>query len=264
MALPLAPVISTTELPSATADRKHAAVGIRPRVLVVTSRASSAEELKVLLRPFKFVIETCSDIARLPEIISRKKINGVLMEWSQDAPRVIAQFRGSPSNRSAVICAVVDRVTQPASAFTAGCNFVIDKASSPSHVQRLMRVLAGLVIREHRRYYRCGQRIPVTLLSSENVGSQMESLNLSESGIALRLAQPCHINDRLRLAIDVSDGHQPIQLEAQVRWVGPGNHTGLRFSDVPVSSLLRLQKWIDAHITIAEKNLLKHGPVSTL
>jgi CheY-like chemotaxis protein len=261
MALPLTPAIAATEIGGTDSEYKRAAAALRPHILIVSNKPEVTEWLRGLLRPFKFTVEVCPQTKAVAEVISRKKINGVLLAWSQDAPRVIAKLRSSASNRTTVICAVVENATQRAAAFTGGCNFAIDQPSSTSNVHGLMRVLNGLVIREHRRYYRCARRIPVTVVSPAGSSSALESLNLSESGISLQLPYPTQLNDKVRMSIDVSDGKAPIQLDAQVRWVGVENRAGLSFTAVPVAALIRLQKWIDAHITMAEKAQLTRTPL---
>ena len=251
--------LQTPRNASGIAEAKTVKLPTRPHVLIVSDRPLVAERLQMLLRPYKFNIEIC-DSKHCASLFGASKLHGVLLDWSaQHSPEVIAKVRSSAANRTAIVCAVADNSSDLRSAFNSGCNFILDQPLSAANIQRLLRVMNGLIVKEHRHYFRCRERVSVTLQSAEVHPPLIECVDLSETGIALQMRHNLAQDDKLKLNINLLDGKPPIQLEAQVRRVEPNSAVGLSFTNVPVPVLTRLQNWIEEQITLAEKLFLKQS-----
>jgi len=255
---PAAVVVARAKPSSAPVSTKQTPLPPRPTVLIVSDRPAVVEKLRTLLRSYKFNVGICSDPKNAGGVFNRMKLDGILLDWSPEhSLEVVAKIRSSASNRRSIVCAVADDSRQLRAAFTSGCNFVVDQPLVSANLQRLLRVMNGLIVKEHRRYFRGTERVSVALQSQEN--DFIECLNLSETGIALQMHQSVEMNATLKLRIDLFDGKTPVQIDAQVRRMGHDRMVGLTFTKVPVSVLSRIQNWIDQQIMAAEKHFGKQN-----
>ncbi|MGZ4788096.1 MAG: PilZ domain-containing protein [Terriglobales bacterium] len=209
-----------------------------------------------MLRTYKFNLAVCHSRGDFAEVVRRRKLDGLVLDWcSGYSPELVTKLRSSASSRAAIVCAVSENSSDLRSAFNRGCNFVLQPPLSAASVQGALRVMNGLIVKEHRHYYRCSDKISVALHSSD--ASFVECLNLSETGIALQVPNNFTVDAKLKLKIDLLDGRPPLQVQAEVRRVESGSKLGLHFVNLSVGVLSRLQAWIELQITQAEQLFLK-------
>ena len=229
----------------------------RPTVIIVSDRPQMAERLQAALRSYRFNVGVCLDPRNAPAIFNRKKLDGVLFDWSNEqSPALLAKLRASASNRSAIVCAIADQSTDLRSAFLSGCNLILDQPSI-GNLQRILRVMHGLIVKEHRHYVRCDGNLSVTLNTRDLDNATVDCLNLSETGIAIRTPLRLPEDTGVKVNIDLLDGTPAMQLEARVRRAEAGGKFGLNFVSVPVSIRARLQAWIETRVTAMEKQFLE-------
>ncbi|MGA2857248.1 MAG: GAF domain-containing protein [Candidatus Sulfotelmatobacter sp.] len=71
-----------------------------------------------------------------------------------------------------------------------------------------------------------------------------EIVDLSEDGIAIQCHPPLEAHRQLDLCLDLAGSAGEIYSTGQVIWTNASGRTGLRFSELSASSLLRLREWL--------------------
>jgi len=71
-----------------------------------------------------------------------------------------------------------------------------------------------------------------------------EIVDLSEDGIAIQCHPPLEAHRQLDLCLDLAGSAGEICSTGQVIWTNASGRTGLRFSELSASSLLRLREWL--------------------
>ena len=234
----------------------------RPLVLILGQHDSAVDRLRATLRSSKFKVKTHSDPNIARNTVNAEKLDGVFLFWgAAGSIDVLRELRASSLNRSCIVCAVLTDPAQQREAFSSGCNFTFDLQSLGNNLQRLIRIMSGLVVKEHRRYFRSSAPVEVTFLPPAKEGMFAHCLDLSTTGIGLQVSPPAiMVDDRVTLAIDLADGNTAIRAEAQVRWTEPGGKAGLNFVQMPVVTLERLQAWIEKSIEAADRLAKKSLP----
>jgi len=69
-------------------------------------------------------------------------------------------------------------------------------------------------------------------------------VNLSEDGIAIQCSTPLGADRRVELLLDLAGSVEHIYTTGQVIWTDESGRAGLRFSELPPTSLLRLREWL--------------------
>ena len=81
-----------------------------------------------------------------------------------------------------------------------------------------------------------------------------EIVDISEDGMAIQCHSPLEIDQRLNLCLDLSDAPKPIYTEGSVKWLNGEGRAGLRFSELPPDSLVRLREWLFVNVMAGVAN----------
>src|SRR5258708_40150555 len=94
--------------------------------------------------------------------------------------------------------------TETAAALKAGFSFAVERPLNHESIERTLRAAFGMIIRERRRSFRCPIRVPATALirGSENAIFG-ETVNVSETGMALRTSNPLPAGTELTAEFDL-------------------------------------------------------------
>lgn len=71
-----------------------------------------------------------------------------------------------------------------------------------------------------------------------------EIVDISEDGVAIHCISPLEPGQRVNLSLDLAESDQPIFTSGRVVWTNATGRAGLRFSDLPSTSLFRLREWL--------------------
>jgi hypothetical protein len=147
--------------------------------------------------------------------------------------------------------AISDNYAATAAAFKNGSNFVITTPITVSSINQHLRTAYGLILQEHRRYFRCPVDVPVTLRCSGMTEARAHVVNISEGGLAIvttALVKP-GIEARVELTLP---GHEsPFAAESTVCWCREG-HMGLQFISLSEETRAELGEWLSRSL---EKSL---------
>lgn len=71
-----------------------------------------------------------------------------------------------------------------------------------------------------------------------------EVLNISEDGIAIQCSMPLQTGRDVDLCLDLAEASGQIYTKSRVVWSNAAGRSGLRFSELPPSSMIRLREWL--------------------
>jgi DNA-binding response OmpR family regulator len=218
------------------------------------------EVLRVLrptLEKLSIEVEICQEAKKASEILISEKFDAVIVDCDdlQGGLEVLQCLRATRSNKNSVTFAVLNgKKTTTQEAFGMGVNFVLQKPISMVNASRCFHAALNFMERERRRYY----RQPVKMLVSVVLGDKeikATSTNISEGGIALMLHQAIPKSATPRLQFTLPESRLALDVETEVAWADLKGHAGLRFLNVPRSSVELLEKWLNEQMEKPKEKL---------
>jgi TPR repeat protein len=111
--------------------------------------------------------------------------------------------------------------------------------------------------RDRRRYMR--HKVHTPAYASLNAGSGRgldlnEILDISEAGMSIQVSSLLEVNRTLNLGLDLSETKGYINANGRVVWSGPSGRAGVRFAEMPDTSLRQLKEWLFVNSIVACAN----------
>ena len=181
------------------------------------------------------------------DALASRKFDAVLVDCDDmiGARDVLLGLRKLPSNKRAIVFAIVHEHTSVQQAFELGANFVLDKPLAAERVNRSVRAAHGLMSNERRRYFRFPMAGSVTLTLGE---TQKESLgtmvNLSEGGMAIQMKQRFSIDAPVRFRFMLPEVNKTIEGRGSIAWTDSRGLAGVHFHHLPQSQKNELQRFL--------------------
>jgi DNA-binding response OmpR family regulator len=129
---------------------------MRLNCLLLTSDATLLEVIRKGFCATSVELEMRTDAASAIELSARRHLDGFVIDCDgvSGAMDLLVQIRGSRSNRTSVVVAVVNGTTSVSTAVDAGANFVLGKPVQDKQLRSLLDIALPRMAREHRRYCR--------------------------------------------------------------------------------------------------------------
>ncbi len=215
---------------------------------------SRDEEVLRILRPtldkLAIAVEVCQEAKKASEILISEKFDAIIIDCD-DLPggvEVLQGLRATPSNRSSVAFALLNgKKTTTQEAFGMGVNFVLQKPVNTLNASRCFHAALNFMERERRRYFRQPVKMQVRVVLGEKE-LQATSTDISEGGIALMLRQSLPKNAMPRLQFTLPDTRLTLDVETELAWADLKGRVGLRFLNVPQSSVELLEGWLNQQL----------------
>ena len=136
--------------------------------LLLTSDVTLLEVIRKGLYATSVELEMRTDAASAIELSARRHLDGFVIDCDgvERAMDLLAQIRGSRSNKISVVFAVVNGTTIVSKAVDAGANFVLGKPVQDKQLQSLLDVALPRMDREHRRYFRHKVDLPFSFCAT--------------------------------------------------------------------------------------------------
>jgi DNA-binding response OmpR family regulator len=203
--------------------------------------------LRPMLEKLSIEVEVCQEAKKASEILISEKFDAVIVDCDdiKGGLEVLQGLRATPSNRNSVTFALLDgKKTTTQEVFGMGVNFVLQKPISTVNAARCFHAALSFMERERRRYYRQPVKMPVSIVLGDKE-LKAASTNISEGGIALILHQALPKSANPRLQFTLPETKKALELETELAWADLKGHAGLRFVNVPQSSVELLEKWLN-------------------
>lgn len=218
------------------------------RILIVDDDPLSAELICEILRSAGLDASFLTNSAEAAERLQREKYHAVFLDMRMPAPdgaELARQVRSSRVNASTVIVMITgeqDR-TVMRRAFDAGVEFFLFKPVERNKLLKLVRVTAGAIERERRRFTRVPLRCKVSL-ESGNDRLEGTTLDLSLGGAMVQSHRVFPSGTLVTVSLELEAGASHLRSAARViRTVGT-ECMGIQFDDLGPQESERLQQFL--------------------
>jgi hypothetical protein len=221
--------------------------------LLVSKDTTAIKPISESMHQLAISMEVCSEVSIAPFLLNRRKFGATIVDLrlGEQARAFLKKVRLSPSNRTSVMFAISDNDAATAAAFKNGSNFVITTPITESSIDHYLRTAYGLILREHRRYFRCPVDVPVTLHCLGMTEVRAQVVNISEGGIAIITTALLKPGIEARVELTLPGHESPFAAESTVCWCREGQ-MGLQFISLSEETSAKLNDWLSRSL---EKSL---------
>jgi CheY-like chemotaxis protein len=216
--------------------------------LLVTCDPALLGQFQTSLGSHGASLQLRQDSASAIELASRRHLDGLIIDCDgvPGGVQALAQVRSTLANKQTPILAIVDGITTSEAALDAGANFVLSKPIQQSRLASVLPIAIAKMEREHRRYFRYDVDLSVRLQDPLGQAFSATMKNVSEGGMAIRLANPVKLKGVVMVEFDLpSVEPQPFHAKADVIWCD-SFVAGLRFLYIDKESEVALQGWLES------------------
>ncbi len=216
--------------------------------LLLTGDATLLEGIRTGFSTTKVELEMHTDAASAIELSARRHLDGFVIDCDgvERAMDLLVQIRGSSSNKTSVVFAVVNGTTSVSTAVDAGANFVLGKPVQDKQLRSVLDVALPRMEREHRRYFRHKVDLPVELLCYTGETFIGKIMNVSEDGLALTHFGPVAVEGVVTVQFGLPSAEsQTFQAKAAIVW-NDASTMGLRFLRIESGCRVCFEAWLDS------------------
>jgi DNA-binding response OmpR family regulator len=219
---------------------------IAVRTLLVSQDVHTIGFLSQQMQQLAIEVDISRDAESAMGKLCRAKFEGILIDFElgQEAHHLLERLRGLTSHQHAISFAIVENDADAAAAFRAHANFTVRRPFSASSVVRTFRASYPMMFREKRRYYRYAVAVRTYITSEDGPEFVAESLNISETGMAISSSATVRAGSKIRLKLELPAMPEPVLTSAEICWANENGRAGLRFIDVNPELTERLQLWL--------------------
>ena len=214
--------------------------------LLISRDAALLGVLRPTLEKMSVSIEVCSAIQTGSEMLGKRKFDAVIVDCDdlQGGVEILTNLRKTHSNASSVAFAVLNGNTTTQEAFQRGANFVLQKPLTPLNATRCFNAALNFMLKERRRYFRHPVEMAVRISLPEGSELNATATNLSEGGMAIRVAGKLPKNVVTNLNFTLPGSNTSLELRGNIAWADGTGNAGIKFVEVPQSSQYQLEKWL--------------------
>ena len=218
------------------------------QVLVVDDDPLTCELICEILRSTGMEANSVTDSAEAADRLGREKYHAVFLDMRMPPPdgvELTRQIRASRVNASTVIVMITgeeDRTVMQR-AFAAGVEVFLFKPVERNKLLRLIRIAAGPIERERRRFTRVRLRCRVSM---ESGSDRLEgtTLDLSLGGVLVQSQRALPPGTRIQVSLELEAGQTPVHSAARVvRTVG-ADCMGVQYENLGAPESKRLQEFL--------------------
>jgi DNA-binding response OmpR family regulator len=205
------------------------------------------DKVAVLMRAFSRLdidVVVCSEPSSAIALMDRKKFEAVVIDFSvPGADELLQDIRQQRENKT-MIAVILDGETSVSQAFSRGAKFVLYEPITPDRALQGLRAVKSLMYPQRRQQLRKPAYAPVCLEFTPGREVKAVVLNVSEGGIAVRLAEAATVRQSVRARFNLPGIREAIDVQGQIAWADKHGRAGIRF--VHLSSQLhgQLKQWL--------------------
>ena len=216
------------------------------RALVVTPDPALASTFVQISREFGIRAECSQRSEATPPEWQHEKYEALLIDFDivRDPAPALAALRATPSNRGAVVLAVVSNNAQKDLALGNGANFVLTRPIDGQDLRRTLGTACEIMKQERRRYFRCTAELPVSITREDGSRLAAKTANVSAQGMSIVSAVNFRFGERIAITVMLAEPRFHVLGEGVVVWDDKHGKTGISFRCVPHMQKL-LDSWLD-------------------
>jgi hypothetical protein len=224
------------------------------RALVVTRDATLATTFSQISGEFGIFSQRIGENGGgIPEEFGAAKYDALLIDYETvpQTTSILAKLRESPTNKNAVVFAVVGSDASRRRARDQGATFLLEYPLKGNETRRVLHAAYGLMTRERRRYFRCLAEIRVHLVRDSGEEVICKTINISSNGMAVNTPTPFQTGEELHISFVLPAGKSQLRARGAVMWDDRHGKTGLTLQCVNPQMQLELDSWLDANFNRA-------------
>jgi DNA-binding response OmpR family regulator len=227
---------------------QNAEDNVQRRGLIVDDEPLVCELIGKVLNSAGMEALTLTRSSEAPEILDEGKFDMVFLDLHMASPDGIdlaRQMRNSRFNRMTPIVLISDdqRPSALSVGFAAGASFFLYKPIDKDRLLKLIRATQGAMEHERRRT----RRVPIQSKVRLKIGAEEllgETIDVSMSGLLVRVARVVSIGSSLRMSLQLSQRMRPIMASGSVARILGGNQMGIQLHQLALSDSERLQEFL--------------------
>ncbi|HUQ50116.1 MAG TPA: PilZ domain-containing protein [Terriglobales bacterium] len=191
-----------------------------------------------------------TDPKKTSDLIGRSRFEGIFLNFAMthlDPEAIARMIRRSDINRTTPIVMIASKQAPDLlkKGFDAGATFFLASPVNRHDVLEVLRKSRGTMMEERRRHKRIPFKADLTCTAGERVIAG-HTVDLSESGVAVELAESSEGLEKVRLSFPLTPSHM-IEADATVR--NPRNfRAGIEFTRISTEERQAIRDHIDAVI----------------
>jgi len=226
------------------------------RVLVVDDDAAACELMHEILTSAEMESVTMTDPRQAAARLVHEKFDAIFLDERMpllEGVELARLVRATGLNRSTPIVMITGEEDRKllARAFEAGVNFFLFKPIDRHRILRLIRVSAGSIEREARRFNRIKLQCNVAI-ETESKRLTGTTLDISLGGLFVRASHALPAGTSVVVKLEIRAGQSPLRLTGRVVRVSGEDCMGLEFEGVHSEDHRLLQEFLLPHV-LAEK-----------
>jgi len=206
-------------------------------------------------------VEAATTAQSALERLDKNKFDAIIVDCDDVAggTDVLTGIQESPSNKRAIVIALIDGTTSMRAVFEMGAHFALDKPVTLERVLRSLRAAHGFMITEYRRYFR--HAVDTTAYLSFGVVKELacKVTNISDGGMAVVLSEQISPSWAVEVRCELPRIPEMLEMKGEFAWSDGKGKAGIRFIYIPVESKRLLAKWLGDRMKEAGAN---HAPDS--
>jgi DNA-binding response OmpR family regulator len=217
------------------------------KALLVTHDPPMIDLLRELFAEISIVVQGCDDEASASEILSRSKLDALVLDFDNvSAPGpLVKRLRDSPSNRNAVLFAAATYGAAKQKAVEHGANFIFERPFVPEQARVVLRTAYAQMLLERRKYFRLAVELSVSIVRSSGEEIAGKTTNLSQNGMALLTSSPLVNGESIKISFQVPGAKLTLSAGGSVVWEDKHGKAGINFECASADDQNRFAAWLD-------------------
>jgi ActR/RegA family two-component response regulator len=191
-------------------------------------------------------IEVCTAAESALERLERNKFDSVIVDCDDVAggQDVLIAIQKAPSNKRAIVLALISGTTTMRSAFEMGAHFALDKPVTMERATRAFRAAHGFMVAEQRRYFRHAVEGQAWLTFGAVKQLACKVTNISDGGMAVALTEPFAPGASVEVRFELPGLLERMEAKGECAWSDGKGNAGIRFVHVPNDGKRALARWL--------------------
>jgi len=184
------------------------------------------------------------------ERLDRNKYDAIIVDCDDMAggTEVLAGVQQAPSNKRAIVIALINGTTSMRAAFEMGAHFALDKPVTLERVLRSLRAAHGFMITEQRRYFRHAVSTRAYLSFGVVRDLACNVTNVSDGGMAVALGEHVSPGWAVDVRLELPGTSDSVEVKGEFAWSDGKGNAGIRFVYLPIESKRSLGKWLGERV----------------
>jgi hypothetical protein len=227
------------------------------KALIVGRDPEMTNLISRLFREKRIGANICSPESAIDQLASQK-FAALVWEFDELAG-VSGMLTNLPHpNKNVVVFGVANNRDNKPSASHLGAAFVIERPLVPSQIRDVLSAAYGRMLRDGQRYFRLAIELPVSIRRASGTMLQCTTLNLSQSGMAVKAAVTLTVGEPIYVAMAIPNTEIFMTVGGKVIWDDKHGKTGISFDCATTPVQDRFFEWLHDHFfTALESDVLE-------